>query len=82
MVSHVGGLSEQLWNLFWDTYKIKLTIYTIYVVRVSSSIEEVWIFVVVETLKKEWDNCNSKTKGYISRTAKHCLGSISHKPFF
>lgn len=80
MVSHVGGLSEQLWNLFWDTYKIKLTISTIYVVRVSSSIEEV--FVEVETLKKGQDDRNSKTKGYISRTAKHCLGSINHKPFF
>lgn len=30
---------------------------------------------VVETLKG-WDDCNSRTTGYISRVAKQCLGSI------
>lgn len=75
MVSHVGGLSEQPWNLFWHTYKIKLPISTIYADRVSSSIGKVWGFVVVETPKGQ-DDCNSKTKGYISRMAEHSLGSI------
>lgn len=75
MVSHVGGLNEQLWNLFRDTYKFKLTISTIYAVWVPSSIDKVWDFVVVETVKR-LDDCNSKTKGHINRMAKPCLGNI------